>query len=116
MWARTIEVAAGCWLLMSPFIFVHPSGNFRLWATDLVVGSLTIMLALISYWKPLRGAHWLTFAIAQGMVAAGFSSGTPAPAAIQNEILVGLLLAMLAIVPSLSESPPESWRRLNRQM
>jgi hypothetical protein len=46
---------------------------------------------------------WL---IAYGRIAGGID---PTPAS-QNHVLVGLLLAMLAIVPSMCLEPPQAWR------
>lgn len=111
MWARVAEVAVGCWLLMSPFIFGHDGEDIRLWWADLAGGSAIITLALVSFWRPLRRAHLLETGVGLWLIGRGLLSTTPTPPAVQNEMLVGLLILMLAIVPFQSEMPPESWRQ-----
>jgi hypothetical protein len=111
MWARVVEFMLGCWLAISPFIFAHPDAEIRLWATDWICATLVITLALLSYWHPTRHAHVLTLLVACGLIAIGrFSTGeTPSPA-MQNQIVVGLLLLMFALVPNEASRPPTVWR------
>jgi hypothetical protein len=53
----------------------------------------------------------LNVLVALGLVGAGyFATGDPPPPAAQNEMLVGLLLLMLAIIPSEATLPPKGWR------
>jgi multisubunit Na+/H+ antiporter MnhF subunit len=111
MWARVIEVMLGCWLAMSPFIFRHSAEDRVLWFNDLFGAMVVIMLALISFWPPLRFAHVANLVIALWLIAFGFwASSYPAPPALQNDIVVGLLLLMFAIVPNKATRPPRPWR------
>jgi multisubunit Na+/H+ antiporter MnhF subunit len=110
MWARVIEVMLGCWLAMSPFIFRHSAEDRVLWFNDLFAAMVVIMLALVSFWSPLRFAHVANLVIALWLIAFGFwASPYPAPPALQNDIVVGLLLLMFAIVPNKATQPPRSW-------
>jgi hypothetical protein len=111
MWARVLEVAVGCWLLMSPFIFAHGAQPVEWWVTDFAGGSATIILAMMSFWPPLQRIHLLSLGVALWLISGAFLSGTPTPPAVQNQMTVGLLLAMLTIIPTDSNEPPESWRR-----
>lgn len=111
MWARHLELAIGCWLAMSPFVFGYPEGDSS-WANDLTCAAAVVVLALLPYWAPLRRAHLGELLVAAWLVGFGWFAAfeTPTPSA-QNHIVVGLLLGMLAIVPSRASEPPLSWRR-----
>jgi hypothetical protein len=111
MWARVIEVTLGCWLAMSPFIFRHSAEDRVLWFNDLFASIVVIMLALVSFWSPLRFAHVANLGIALWLIGFGFWASTyPAPPALQNNIVVGMLLLMFAIVPNKATRPPRPWR------
>lgn len=111
MWARVIEVMLGCWLAMSPFIFRHPAEDKVLWSNDLISATAVIVLSVVSFWPPLRFAHVANSAIALWLIAFGFwASPYPTPPALQNDIAVGLLLLMFAIVPNEAARPPRPWR------
>ena len=110
MWSRDVEIMIGCWLAMSPFIFGHPSAETAWWINDFGCALAVVALAASSYWKLLRHAHlgqlvvgiWLIgFAYAHGF---GVEGGTPA--ALQNAVSVGLLLAMFGLIPNNASDPP----------
>jgi peptidoglycan/LPS O-acetylase OafA/YrhL len=111
MWARIIEVMLGCWLAMSPFIFRHSAADRVQWFNDLFLAMVVIGLALVSFWPPLRFAHVAILVIALWLIGFGFSASPyPTPPALQNDIVVGLLLLMFAIVPNEATRPPRPWR------
>lgn len=114
MWARDMELAIGLWLAMSPFVFGHPGADTALWANDLACAALVAVLAVSTYWRPMRRAHLAELAVAAWLVGWGWStayqSAGAAPPASQNHVVVGLLLGMLAIVPSRASEPPAAWR------
>jgi hypothetical protein len=111
MWARVIEVMLGCWLAVSPFIFRHDTDDRLLWLNDLFSATAVTLLALVSFWSRLRFAHVANIAIALWLIAFGFwVSSYPTPPALQNDIVVGLLLLMFAIVPNEASRPPRPWR------
>ncbi|HUE83426.1 MAG TPA: SPW repeat protein [Pyrinomonadaceae bacterium] len=114
MWARIIEVMLGCWLAVSPFIFRHAADERALWVNDLFSAIAVIVLAIVSFWPPLRFAHVTNLVIAFWLIAFGFwASPYPAPPALQNDIIVGLLLLMFAIIPNQANLPPRAWRSLS---
>ena len=106
MWARVIEVMLGFWLAMSPFIFRHVPEERALWFNDLFSASIVIVLALISFWPPLRFAHLANLLVAGWLIAFGYFASYPTPPALQNDIVVGLLLMMFAIIPNQATLPP----------
>jgi SPW repeat len=111
MWARVVEVMLGCWLAVSPFIFRHNPEDRVLWVNDLLSATAVIVLALISFWPPLRLAHVANLAIALWLIVFGFWVSTyPTPPALQNNVAVGLLLLMFAIIPNEANKPPRPWR------
>jgi hypothetical protein len=109
MWSRVVEIMLGCWLLMSPFVFAHPSDAVGLWITDLASGSAVILFAILSYWRPTRQAHLLTLAVGAWLIAFAYREGfgEPSPAS-QNHLILGMLLLMFAIIPNdAAEAAPE---------
>ncbi|HEX2164708.1 MAG TPA: SPW repeat protein [Thermoanaerobaculia bacterium] len=113
MWARGIEVMLGLWLVVSPFVFGHfaEPGLGRLVASDLAAGSLVVLLAVVSFWRRAGRAHLAELAVAGWLVAFGrFAFDFPPPPGAQNELLVGLVLVLFAIVPNRAADPPARWR------
>lgn len=110
MWARVAETMLALWLVISPFIF-RSSQSTADWVIAFAVGPLVGALALLSFWYRAHRAHAGVFAI--GVALAGwayFTGGHPSPPPAQNQLIVGLLLAMLAIIPSHNQQPPAAWR------
>jgi hypothetical protein len=108
MWARVVEVMLGGWLALSPFIFRHTADQPALWFNDLFCALAVITFALLSFWPPLRQAHLAICGTALWLIGFGFvASPPPAPPALQNHILVGLLLLMFGVVPNEASLPPK---------
>ena len=112
MWPRTVEVMLACWLAISPFVFRHPVDRPVLWWTDWVAAAAVAGLALLSYFRQTRRAHLLELLVAGWLIGYGWwtSSGGLGEPAQQNWIVVGLLLLMLAIIPTECDQPPVRWR------
>jgi hypothetical protein len=116
MWARVVEVMLGCWLAISPFIFRHSVDERWLWVNDLGSAFAVVMFSLLSFWRPLRHAHWGIAVVGLWLMGFGyFASPHPLPAALQNDLLVGLLLVMFAIIPNEASLPPRRWREFYEQ-
>jgi hypothetical protein len=123
MWARTAEIMLGCWLLLSPFIFRHPAEATSWWVNDLTCGTIVILLSLFSFWsfpfwRAVRRAHLVNLAVALWLIGFAYVTADYPPAgALQNHVLLGLLLLMLPLVPTEAELPPEEWREfLTREL
>lgn len=112
MWPRIVELMLGLWLAASPFIFGHDSSEPGYWCADFAAAMIVVVCSLLSYWEPTRHAHLGTVLVGLGLIGFGFLVPAPAPAAAQNEIIVGLILAMLAIIPNEASEPPRQWREI----
>jgi hypothetical protein len=108
-WPRVVELMLGCWLLLSPFVFRHDPQALWLCWTALVSGAAVVACSLLSFCRPLRHAHWATLGIALALIGSAWAAGSAAPA-LQNQVAVGLLLAMFAILPTEANTPPRGWR------
>lgn len=111
MWARVVEVMLGCWLAVSPFVFRHSADDRMLWASDLLSAFVVVVLALVSFWSPMRFAHLAIVVVGFWLIALGFLAPYPTAPAFQNDIVVGLLLLIFAIVPNEANQPPTPWLR-----
>lgn len=107
MWARVVEIMLGFWLMASPFIFADGSGVLN----DLILGLLVLIFGFLSFWRRTGWAHFLSLAAALWLIVFGYSAGHPAPPDSQNRIIVGLLLAMFAIIPNDIDELPRAWQR-----
>ena len=111
MWARVVEIMLGCWLAISPFVFDHPVENSAWWINDLCSGFAVGTLALLSFWTPLRHAHFGLLLVALWLIGFAYLAlPYPTPPALQNDLIVGLLLLMFAIIPNEASLPPQKWR------
>lgn len=115
MWARIVEILLGVWLIASPSIFRSGETGMRGTVNDLLCGILVVVLAVFSFSSRLGGAHFLILLAAAWLVINGYVAGHPAPAAAQNLIITGLLLAMFAIIPNHIDKMPRSWREFYSQ-
>ena len=110
MWARHFEIALGLWLAASVFILAVPNEELAIWIIDLCAAALIVGLSLACHWKPLRRAHLGVLVIALALILFAFVQPRPLPRWQQNHLLVGLMLAMFAVVPSRASEPPRPWR------
>ncbi|MCG6158153.1 SPW repeat domain-containing protein [Rubinisphaera margarita] len=116
MWARIIEFMLGWWMIASPFIFRHPFDQSAWWWNDLLCGLALIVIPMLCYWPPLRRAHLLLIGLAVWMMGFGyFSAGSIdppeviSPPALQNNLIIGFLLLMFAVIPSQASTPSRAW-------
>ena len=110
MWSRVVEIMLGCWLAVSPFVFGHPADATMLWVVDWTCALLVISFAMLSYWPPLCHIHIATALLALLMIGYGrLASPDQVTPALQNHILIGLLLLMFSIVPNNASRPPRWW-------
>lgn len=114
MWPRNVEVVLGLWLVLSVFMFDLPEDATRVWIIDLAAGLVIITSSLACYWDRTPRAHLVTLAVALALAAYGLAQPRPVAAWHQNHILVGLLLAMFAVIPTQATTPPRAWRTQTR--
>lgn len=115
MWARAAEVMLGCWLATAPFIF-HPSAEQpAFWWNDFLCAVLIVALGLLSFWTKTRWAHLVQIPVGFWLLGWAFYWGfgqEPVPPPMQNDAMTGLLLLMIAILPSHATRPPAGWEAL----
>jgi SPW repeat len=112
MWARVAELMLGVWLVISPLVFRGTESVDSFAVRDLSFGAAVIALSLLSFWTHTRWAHLITAVLAVALGLMGyFGSERPGPPAAQNEIAIGMLLLLLAIVPNQANQPPPAWDR-----
>ena len=110
MWARVFEFSIACWLAMSPFIFSYTKPSW-LFVNDFTCSFLIAFFSLLSFHHRLFRMHLFNLALALWLIGLGFcASEAPAAPPLQNYIVLGLILGMIAIVPSHSYLPPKSWQ------
>jgi hypothetical protein len=100
----------GLWLIVSPFIFRHGPDDSGHWTMDLATGFAVMVLSFLSYSKRYGYAHFITLLVGLFLIGFGYAFSHPRPPAAQNEIVIGLLLAMMAIIPNGADLPPEDYR------
>jgi hypothetical protein len=107
MWARVVEIMLGCWLLVTPFVFRDTPGIEAYARIAVIVGALAGAMSLLSFWNPMRFARFGTLILAFSLMIHGYvSAARPGPPTAQNEIVVGLVLLLFAILPNDVNRPP----------
>ena len=110
MWARVIELLVSIWLGASPYIVQHAERG-DVWLTDVTCALVVATASLLSWLPRFSRAHLFELLPAVWLIGFGWLSARADPSpAHENQIVLGLLLAMLAIVPSRALDPPISWR------
>lgn len=112
MWPRVAELLIAAWLASSPWILAAPAGaEFFLRANALGCAALIALFALLSFRAALEKAHLLSIAVALWIIGVAFAAPNPPPPAMyQNFVVVGLLLLLIAVLPSRASEPPKAWR------
>jgi hypothetical protein len=112
MWPRVVELMLGAWLLVSVFVFAGTPGQEAYTFGDAVCGAAVIAASLLAFWRPLRRANVATLAVALWLVGYGYlAAARPGPPAAQNDLVIGLLLLLFAILPTEVNRPPDGWTR-----
>lgn len=111
MWPRVIEGMLGAWLLVSPFVFRNTEASTDYTLSVVASGTIVTIASLLSFWRPARYARFLTLTVSVWLTMHGyFSAVRPGPPAAQNELVVGLILVLFAIMPNDTNDVPEPWR------
>jgi hypothetical protein len=116
MWPRVVELLIAAWLASSPWLLAAPAdAEFFLRANALICATLIALFALLSFRAALEKAHLLTVAVALWIIGVAFAApNPPPPAPYQNFVVVGLLLLLIAVLPSRASEPPKAWRDFYR--
>lgn len=95
------SVALALWLIASVFAWPHHGAEGL---NALVTGLLVLSIAWPSVWAP--GMRWATPFLAAWLVTAAISFSHLSQRSLWNDLLVGIALFVLALVPS----QPRPWR------
>jgi hypothetical protein len=115
MWPRIFQFVIGLWLAMSPIIFeYHPLDRFH-WVNTLVCAAAVAAISLLALAPGLRRIYLLTLVAGLWLVGVGFlAEPSPPSPALQNYIVVGLLLLMFGILPSPAHEVPKGWQAFHQ--
>ncbi|HVS66526.1 MAG TPA: hypothetical protein VMT85_23825 [Thermoanaerobaculia bacterium] len=111
-WRQRVRVAVVAipGFLVSVYLGLFDPGATLLWVHALAGGAAIAFLALASMSRRLDRLHLGILAVAAWLAGHTFLfAPAPTPAAHQNQLVVALLLAMVAILPTRSAEPPASW-------
>lgn len=115
LWCHFANVALGCWLASSPFVFglaqhwgqaqppVSPNGRGLPWsatwmsASDIASGALLVLFGLLSLSRDAGWARWSAAATGLWLLFAPLLFWTGSAAAYANDTLVGALAIALAV-------------------
>lgn len=112
MWPRVCEVIISLWLLLSAAVVPGPSD------VDVIARIAAVLMlscSLLSFARRLRRAYLGTLVVALAISAYPFLHDPPASLMMQNLLIVGLVVAMFAIIPSDAMRPPRGWRELDHR-
>jgi hypothetical protein len=113
MWARWIELGLGIWLLLCPWILPSHAGGERF----AILGLLTIVASIVSVFRPGGWIHWIVPAAGVALITISvLTAPHPLPPLLQNNVIVGLTLLMLGVVPDRAFEPPRRWRELEARI
>lgn len=116
MWPRIAELLIAAWLAASPLVLpphANPPGNVPPWLSDVVCAGLIAVCALLSFTRRLGWLHFMEIPVAAWLVGYGFLAASQSAPALENDILVGLVLPLFAIIPNQATLPPLSWREFS---
>ena len=112
MWPRVVELMLGAWLVITPFVFREAADLSRYTLSTVTSGVIVMLASLLAFWDRARWARFITLAASGWLMAHGyFAAPRPGPPGAQNELTVGLLLLVFAILPNEINDPPIPWRR-----
>ncbi len=93
LWARIGELLLAVWLLFSSLIFETTT---LLRVSDISCGAILLLFSWLSFYRPF---HFGNLGIGLWLFFIGYFFESPLPNSVQNDILIGLLLLILATVP-----------------
>lgn len=108
MWARIVEIMLAFWLAISSFIFQSSCPDLWFRKNDLICSSLLLFFSLLSFANRFEKMHLCNGGVTLWMIFVAFHF--PAAPILENELILGLLFLILALIPSHSELPPKGWR------
>ena len=109
MWPRVIEVMLGVWLVITPLVFRGTEEIERYTANTIATGLIVIAASLAAFAPRAGWTRYVTRVASCWLAVHGYLSAVrPGPPAAQNEIMIGLLLLLFAILPNHVNRPPST--------
>ena len=110
MWPRTVEFMLAMFLAITPFVFKLDPDQTWMWVNQLVIATLVAAIALASFSRRFPSLHFFNLVTAGWLLIVGyFLTATPPPPIAQNNVVLGLLIAMHAPLPNHNHQPPREW-------
>lgn len=105
-WVRLssgVNLVAGLWLVVAPFALGYADIDEALW-NDVIVGVLIAGLAVVRLAMPMRNdwVSWVNFFLGGWLVVAPFALNPEVDEAVANDVTVGIVVAVLAIVSTVA--------------
>ena len=98
VWASGINIIAGIWLIIAPFVLAY--GNETARVNDIVLGAVIGVLALIRTLAPNAGTVWLSWLNAIfgiWLIIAPFVLAYAGATARTNDIILGIIVLILGV-------------------
>jgi|ERR671922_2512295 hypothetical protein len=98
-WASGLNIAAGAWLILAPFVLMYSDVTGAVW-NDVLVGIAVLAFAWYRTARPASGigASWTNAVLGGWLVLAPFALAySDVTAAISNDIVLGVIVLSLAI-------------------
>lgn len=110
-WQDPVSFALGVWLVFSPWVLNFQSETGAM-ANAVIVGLLLLAAALGAIFMPRAWEEWSEFALGLWLIASPWALGFNALyAARLNAVIVGLIVAALALWVLLSDKEYSGWWR-----
>jgi hypothetical protein len=96
--ASWINVIAGAWLIIAPFVLNYTNGTPM--TNDIWLGIIVGVLALIRAFSAIRSTYWLSWvSVVAGiwLIIAPFTLGYTNGTAITNDIILGIVVSLVAL-------------------
>jgi SPW repeat len=107
-WQDTASVVLGLWLIVSPWILGYAT-ELRPMANVVIVGAIIALIAAVALYAFRRWEEWINIALAVWLVASPWILGFGnRQTAVANQIIVGLLVAILAFWAATVEHSPDN--------
>lgn len=112
-WASGLNIIAGLWVLVSPWVLNYASSRPSLRTDDVVVGIIVAVLAAIRAFGDQRAASlsWINLLLGIWLVISAFMwSSTAAPVPFWNNIIMGVIVFVLGALGAMA-SPGRMFSR-----
>jgi hypothetical protein len=100
-----INIVLGIWVIISPFLVQFTRFPAAMW-NNVIVGIVIAILAIIRTSVPRQaGWSWVNVILGIWMIISPFALGAMTTAILWNNIILGIVIALIATVSSTSRTP-----------